>query len=187
MTTFHEQDGLNCVIQAWDKHETELRYFLLHQLGDHDIAEDLLQDTFLKAIAEGSRFCQLDAPRAWLFRVTRNRLIDYRRTCRPTDPVADELPDNTEPIAAVATLTQCLPRALSELSPEDGEAIHLCDLEGMTQAAYAERLGISLAGAKSRIQRARKRLREHLKVACQVRFDESGKVCCFVPRGTPEK
>jgi RNA polymerase sigma-70 factor (ECF subfamily) len=54
----------------------------------------------------------------------------------------------------------------------------------MTQEDYARLKGISLPGAKSRVQRARKRLREHLSQACQVKFDATGKVCCFVPRGT---
>lgn len=48
--------------------------------------------------------------------------------------------------------------------------------------ALAELPGISLPGAKSRIQRARQRLRQQLVCACQVTFDENGDVCCFVPR-----
>ena len=42
--------------------------------------------------------------------------------------------------------------------------------------------GLSLPGAKSRVQRARQRLREQLSAACQVKFDGAGQVCCFVPR-----
>ena len=79
-------------------------------------------------------------------------------------------------------MAACLPRALSELSEEDREAITLCDLEGLNQEDYARMKSLTLPGAKSRVQRARKRLREHLSEACQVRFDEAGKVCCFVPR-----
>ena len=71
---------------------------------------------------------------------------------------------------------------LSELSPEDREAITLCDLEGLPQDEYARRRGLSLPGAKSRIQRARKRLREQLSQACQVRLDAAGQVSDFVPR-----
>lgn len=174
---------MNCLIEAWSRYEGELRGFLVHELRDLPLAEDLLQDVFLKALEEGSRFCQLDNTRAWLFRVTRNRLIDYRRTQKDHSEIPAHLPDIVEPVDAVATMAQCLPRALAELPPEDSEAIRLCDLEGMTQADYARRLGLSLAGAKSRVQRARKRLKEHLKDVCQVRFDEAGKVCCFVPRG----
>jgi len=81
-------------------------------------------------------------------------------------------------------LAACLPRVLSELAPEAREAITLCDLDGITQAEYAQRLGLSLAGAKSRVQRARRRLRDQLAKFCQVRLDDDGKVCCFVPRET---
>jgi len=73
-------------------------------------------------------------------------------------------------------------RVLSELAPEDREAITLCDIEGMSQKDYAARLGLTLPGAKSRVQRARARLKLRLTVACQVTFDASGEVCCFVPR-----
>ena len=74
------------------------------------------------------------------------------------------------------------PRVLAELSTEDREAIVLCDLGDMTQARFAELKGLSLPGAKSRVQRARRHLRERMSQACQVRFDEAGRVCCFVPR-----
>ncbi len=98
------------------------------------------------------------------------------------DDLAQEI---DEPIP-VDSLAQCLPRALAELSVEDREAITLCDLEGLNQEEFARLKGLTLPGAKSRVQRARKRLRIHLTDACQVRFDAAGKVCCFVPRGARE-
>ena len=74
-----------------------------------------------------------------------------------------------------------MPTALSNLSPEDKEIIELCDLEGLNQSQYAEKKGITLAGAKSRIQRARKRLKSELHSACKIILDENGNVCCFDP------
>ncbi len=71
-----------------------------------------------------------------------------------------------------------------EAEADDRLAITLCDLQGLTQQALAERLGLSLAGAKSRVQRARARLRARLVAACQVQFDETGRVCCHTPRTT---
>ncbi|MDZ4255830.1 MAG: sigma factor-like helix-turn-helix DNA-binding protein, partial [Sulfuritalea sp.] len=85
-------------------------------------------------------------------------------------------------LAPVDGLAQCLPRVLAELAAEDRDAITCCDIEGMTQKDYAARLGLSLPGAKSRLQRARARLKARLTVACQVSFDAGGAVCCFVPR-----
>jgi RNA polymerase sigma-70 factor (ECF subfamily) len=52
----------------------------------------------------------------------------------------------------------------------------------MSQKDYAARLGLTLPGAKSRVQRARVRLKARLTEACQVKFDKDGEVCCFVPR-----
>jgi len=175
---------LNCVLKAWGAHEKELRGFLVGQLHDPHLAEDLLQDTFLKALSEGSRFCELNNARAWLFRVTRNRLIDYARTHREHLEIPDQLPEITDQGEPIADLAQCLPRALERLAAEDRDAIEQCDLEGMTQAEYASSIGITLAGAKSRVQRARRRLKGNLDDLCQVRLDETGKVCCFIP-GSP--
>lgn len=120
-----------------------------------------------------------------------NSNADHLRRHRPLRE-AMELPEELRPAptenAAVDTLAQCLPRVLSELSPEDREAIVLCDIEGMTQADYAARLDISLPGAKSRrVQRARQRLRARLSAACRVRYDERGNVCCFTPRPPLDK
>ncbi|PKO50167.1 MAG: RNA polymerase subunit sigma-70, partial [Betaproteobacteria bacterium HGW-Betaproteobacteria-21] len=61
-------------------------------------------------------------------------------------------------------------------------AIELCDIEGLTQQAFANRMGLTLAAAKSRIQRARTRLRARMTEACKVRFDAAGKVCCYTAR-----
>lgn len=46
----------DCVLGAWRRHESELRGFLIHRLGDANSADDLLQDTFLKAMRPGARF-----------------------------------------------------------------------------------------------------------------------------------
>ena len=177
---------MQCLMRAWDKHETELRAWLVGKLGNRHDAEDMLQNLFLKAIRQQQKFCELKNARAWLFRVARNALADHLRLRKDQVELPDEIIAKTETPAPVASLAQCLPRTLAELSEEDREVITYCDLEGMTQEDYAKLKGISLPGAKSRIQRARRRLREHLTGACQVRFDETGNICCFVPRTSCE-
>lgn len=173
-----------CILTAWESHERELRRWLLRQLrGDAALADDLLQLVFLKALRRGD-FCEVDRARAWLFTTAKTTLIDHFRVQKTEVPVPDELStQELEPPEPVLQLSQCLPRALSELSPEDAAIIRACDLGGQTQAAYAAENGLSVPGAKSRLQRARRKLAEHLTTACQVRRDEDGKVCCFTPRG----
>ncbi len=173
---------MKCIIAAWHNHEAELRGYLTRQLHDTRLAEDLLQDTFVKALGQGIGFCTLENPRAWLFRVARNLLVDHRRRRKPFVNLDESIARPEPEIPAVESLSACLPRALAALGEEDREAITLCDLEGLTQADYAHRKGLSLPGAKSRVQRARRRLKRQLSRACQVRFDEAGNVCCFTPR-----
>ena len=180
-----------CLQQAWSAHRAELLNFLRHRLQQSADAEDVLQEVFVKALAQGEQFCALTSPRAWLFHVARNVLADRLRVARNLIALPDDIaaPDADEP-PAVDALAQCLPRVLSELSAEDRLAITLCDIEGGTQQALAERLGLTLAGAKSRIQRARRRLRARLERGCQVCFDGDGHVIGFTPRPplpTPEQ
>jgi len=172
---------MKCITRAWDLHEDELRQFLYSRVKDRYLADDLLQDVFVKALAENSQFCTLDNTRAWLFRVTRNRLIDYQRTHKLHDEVSENIAQKKTSAEPVVKLSKCLPAALIKLSVEDREIIQLCDLDGMNQSDYAQLKKLSTAGAKSRIQRARKKLKDELNIACKIIFDEHGNVCCFDP------
>ena len=160
-----------------------MRRFLAHRCGGAAEAHDLLQEVFLRVVVQGAAFCRVENSRAWLLQVARNLLIDRLRLTKAQVPLPDDLsaeaPQEIEP---VDLLSHCLPRVLSELSPEDRAAIVSCDIEGMTQKTFAERQGLSLPGAKSRVLRARSRLRAQLSEACRLEFDEQGKVCSFVPR-----
>jgi RNA polymerase sigma-70 factor (ECF subfamily) len=174
--------NLPCLLSAWSAHEGELRAWLRHRLGNPVDAEDVLQDLFIKAMGQGERFCAIENARAWLFAVARNAVADRLRLTRETIELPADLASQVDEVAAVDSLVACLPRVLAELSPQDREAITLCDLQGLAQDEFARRKGLSLAGAKSRIQRARKRLREQLSLSCQVHLDATGHVSDFVPR-----
>lgn len=181
-----ESEALNTLLPAWSRHEAELRRWLAARLPVRSEVDDVLQDVFLKAMTQARRFDRIEHPRAWLYEIARNTLIDRLRSAQtmasmPVD--LDALPAPAEAAETVDVLAQaCLPRVLSELSAQDREAITLCDLEGMPQAEFARLTGLSLSAAKSRVQRARQRMRDRMTQACQVRFDPSGRVDDFVPR-----
>lgn len=171
---------MKCLIHAIRRHEAELAAFLRARTGDTSAAKDLLQDVFLRALSQGDQFCALQNPRAWLFRVARNALIDHQRRQHKTHPLTETTADTPPPEPdTVDLLTECLGRNLARLSPADREIIEFCDLAGQTVKAYAERHAISLPAAKSRLLRARRRLRRSLEAHCALRFDEQGRVCDF--------
>lgn len=174
--------SFSCVTQAWRSHEAELRAFLIRRLPNEAFADDILQDVFIKAMRQGAHFCELESARAWLFTVARHALADFYRTQQDHVALDESLPEEKEIAPAIDSLTNCIPYVLASLSEQDREAITLCDLQGMPQETFSELKGLSLSGAKSRIQRARKKMRARLTENCQVKFDEAGNVCCFQPQ-----
>jgi RNA polymerase sigma-70 factor (ECF subfamily) len=172
----------NCILNAWHAHEQELRAYLLARLADPYDADDVLQELFLKLVLQGHAFCEVQNPRAWLFRVLRNVLTDRWRTAKRFIDLDSELPIESDEKPPIAQLEVCLTRNLGQLSEEDQSVIEQCDLQGQLQARYAEQHGLTLSAVKSRLLRARQRLRREITVNCQVRFDETGQVCCHVPR-----
>lgn len=172
----------SCVIKAWRNHESELRRYLAHRVGVSHLAEDLLQDTFVKAMSQGDNFCHLDNPRAWLFQVARNSLIDHHRLHHESVELPEELAESKDSIEPIDALGACVVRVLSELSAEDSDIIQRCDLQGMKQQDYALAHRLSLAAVKSRLLRARQRMRATMSKNCQVSFDGEGRVEGYVPR-----
>ena len=170
--------SFTCVLNSWHEHEAELRGYLLHRVGDPNLADDLVQDVFLKAMRYGQGFCVLDNPRAWLFQVARNTLVDKLRLDRNAVPLPDDLVEELHETAPVDALTECLLLILAELAAEDSDILMQCDLNGVKQQVYADAHGLSLSATKSRLLRARQRMRFDLIRKCGVRFDEAGNVCC---------
>lgn len=170
----------------WAQYQDELRRWLLAHAPAPTDAADILQEVFIKVLRSQKTLGSVTQPRAWLFEITRNALIDWRRK----DPHFLPLPEDVEALPALegeepvvdALAQACLPRVLSEMSRQDREVIELCDLQGMPQADYARLKALSLTAAKSRVQRARQRMRQRMTEACQVSFDPTGRVVDYVPR-----
>ena len=146
--------------------------------------EDLLQDVFVKAMRQGARFCTLDHPRAWLFQVARNALADHLRLAKAQVPLPEDLPADEPEVAPVDALAGCIEQVLAELPEGDRDILQRCDLEGMKLQDYADAHRLGLPAVKSRIQRARARMREAMIRTCRVRFDDAGQVCCHAPRAS---
>ncbi len=171
-----------CALNAWQRHHGEIRRYLVHRAADAHLADDLVQEVFLKAMRHGDAFCTLENPRAWLYEVARNTLIDHTRREKGSVALPEDLADEKDPTAPVDELAGCLERSLAQLAEADRDVMRRCDLDGMKLQDYADLNGLTLPAVKSRVQRARRRMREILVRNCQVRFDAAGQVCCHVPR-----
>ena len=154
----------------------DARYRVARNLtGRDDEAEELVQETYTRALAGWSQFTAGTNLRAWLFRILRNAHIDAYRRAR-TNPVRggfdEEFAVDTttrEPLRGDAELerirgvvTADIEAALASLGV-DARAIILLDLEGFTETELAETLGCAVGTVKSRLARARALLRERLR------------------------
>jgi RNA polymerase sigma-70 factor (ECF subfamily) len=141
---------------------------------DPSRAEDLVQDTVLKAFRSWQSFQPGTNIRSWLFTILRNTFInDYRR--RQREPIAMDL-DAVEPHAAFRAAQDEDPEgtffsqivdakvldAIDALPEDFREVLVLSDIENMSYAEIAEVLGVPVGTVKSRLFRARRQLQEVL-------------------------
>jgi RNA polymerase sigma-70 factor, ECF subfamily len=156
---------------AYLAHAPELFRFALRALGDAGAAEDVVQDTFLRAWLAAERYDpDVSSVRVWLFAITRNVVIDAARRAAatsspqvPADPDAvasglDPEPDPSERVVVLRLVTT----ALAGLSPAHRHAVvetHLRDRPGDQVAAE---LGIPVGTLRSRVHYALREMRATL-------------------------
>lgn len=169
---------MNATVETvYNDFHSKLRSFTLRQVSDADLADDILQDVYLRIHSHIQDLRDTDRLESWLFQVTRNAIADHFRRARPQAELPDSLPapveeepDTASELAAsIGDMVRCLP-------PKYRQALELTDLQGLSQAELAERLSISLSGAKSRVQRAREKLKEAFLDCCHFEFDRYGRV-----------
>ena len=146
----------------------------LRLTGDASQAEDLVQDTMLKAYRSWRQYRPGTNAKGWLLTILRNTFInDYRR--RKHEPVAMDL-DAVEPHALDRSIEEVDPEgsffaqivdakvleAIDALPDEFREVLVLSDVEGMRYAEIAEALQIPVGTVKSRLFRARQQLQTQL-------------------------
>lgn len=170
---------------AWRAYRSELYRFVRARVEDEAAAEDLVHDVLLRAYSQRDTLLDAGQLRPWLYRITRNALIDHYRKRRPTSELPDELAgeETSEAGGAQRELARCIEPFVHALPSRYREALVLSEIEGVPQREVAERLGLSLSGAKSRVQRARKMLAAMLLDCCRVELDSRGGIMDYEPRG----
>lgn len=183
----------------WDRYSQRLRVFIRGRVWDDAEAEDVLQEVFIRV--HRNLCCQenWEKPDSWIYQIARNLIIDHYRRRREFVEIPDNLTAETswEEFAELeadpeAELALSLKELVEDLPQPYRQALILTEYQGMSQKQLAESLGISLSGAKSRVQRARDKLRDMLLTCCHFEFDRRGRVldyyqrcCCCHPVGEP--
>ncbi|HXF62595.1 MAG TPA: RNA polymerase sigma factor SigZ [Caldilineaceae bacterium] len=161
-----------------------LRQFIRRRVADAEDVEDIVQEVYLRIHRHIAALREEERLQSWVYQIARNAIVDYYRSRRMTTELAEtiaapEAPDRFDPAAQLAA---SLHRILDCLPDKDREALRLVELEGKTQQELAEHLGISLSGAKSRVQRAREKLKAALLDCCHFELDLRGHVLNYEPK-----
>jgi RNA polymerase sigma-70 factor (ECF subfamily) len=173
--------------QVWEAFHTPLHHFIRRRVADEATAEDLLQEVFLKIHQHGASLKDVKRLESWIYQITRNLIIDYYRSHRQTMTSLDtvegldfpeELPDDD----IVSELLPCVRAMVLALPEQDRQALVLTEYQGLTQKELGERLGLSFSGAKSRVQRAREKLKQELLACCHFELDRRGHILDYQPR-----
>ena len=167
---------------VWTEFGERLRAFIAVRVGNQSDAEDILQDVFLRVYAHLDTLADEQRLMTWVYQIARNAIVDHHRRRRPMAPLPEAIAaPEAPPDDLIPELLPGLATMLGRLSPEDRQALILTEVDGLSQREVAERLGLSLSGAKSRVQRARKKLRHAFVECCRVELDRLGGVASYQP------
>jgi RNA polymerase sigma-70 factor, ECF subfamily len=169
--------------QLWETFSVPLQQFIRRRVHDPHSVEDILQDVFLKIHTRIDTLHQQDRVASWIYQITRNAIADYYRAQRPMTDMPETLaaPDALIDDDVVQELLPCVTAMVQELPNTYREALRLTEYEGLSQKALSEQLGISFSGAKSRVQRARAKIKEQLLACCHFQFDYAGRIIDYQP------
>lgn len=175
----------------WELLSQRLRGFFVRQVRDPQLADDLLQDTFVRIHQGLERLADSERVEAWVFQIARRVLIDHRRGraalpgAAPDEPSALEALPFAEPPGEEnlnERVGQWLPDMIAQLPAIYRRPLQLVELEGVSQVELAARLGLGLSAAKSRVQRGREKLKALLFACCSFERDRRGNLIGFERR-----
>jgi RNA polymerase sigma-70 factor, ECF subfamily len=163
-----------------------LRPFIARRVPDVEV-DDVLQEVFLRVESSVQALRDEERFGPWIYRVARNAITDShrRRARQPLLRAELDLSIDEEacgPSALEAELAAYVVGVVAELPSPYREALTLTELQGLTQQAAADALGISLSAMKSRVQRGREKLRELVEACCRIGVDARGRVIECEPR-----
>ena len=178
--------------EIYDQYYPRVRKFILTLVKDESVADDLIQDTFLKIQTNLGSLKDPSKMSSWIFRIAYNLCQDYFRQSKRSlkdESISQEEPENL-PEAFIQKeldvqkkleqreMGQCVQNQINLLPESLRTVIVLCDLMEFSQQEMADILGISIENVKVRLHRARKRLETILEDKCAFETDERNVLVC---------
>ena len=173
--------------QIYDDYYQPVRRFIAAMLRDDWAAEDLAQETFVRAAARLDTLADPAKLKPWVFAIARNLCLDHLRRARARPPAsggADEPPPDllrnlTQERLEREEMSRCVQDKIDLLPESHRTVLLLYDLLEMSHQEAAQVLGITPGAAKVRLHRARKALGEVLQRECSFEHDGRNVLVCL--------
>jgi RNA polymerase sigma-70 factor, ECF subfamily len=174
----------------WDQTHRRLCGFICSRVSNEQDAEDILQDVYFRVYHQLETVRDPGRLESWMYQIARNRIIDHYRGRREWVDIPETLPSDEAPAGEISAaegtedLLSYLREVIETLPEAYREALVQADINGLAQQDVADRLGITLSGAKSRVQRARQKVKGAMLRCFEFEFDARGQImdysqhCC---------
>ena len=169
------------VTEIYAQFHRSLLSFIRGKVRSSDDAEDILQNVFIKILANVDKLTAEERLRGWVYAITRNAIIDYYRSkAIRTNMALDEslessLPE-AEEIDSTKGLDQCMTAMINLLPDEYRNIIVESEINGMRQKDLAHKYGMAYPSMRSRVQRGRDKLRQLFYDCCHIETDKLGNI-----------
>ncbi len=161
----------------WNDFHKELKNFIQKKVKDENIANDILQDVFIKIIDNSDKIEKATSVQNYIYAIARNATNDhFRNIARNTDIENKFLPFTGEETQSLnTTIAECCIKPFIKQLPDKYQvALTKSEFENISQKDLAEQLNISYSGAKSRVQRGKEKLKELILACCNFPSDSYG-------------
>ncbi|HEX4824212.1 MAG TPA: sigma-70 family RNA polymerase sigma factor [Candidatus Polarisedimenticolaceae bacterium] len=159
------------VVETLVQNHRQFLAFVESRVGSREVAEDILQEAFVRGLARADQLRDEESVVAWFYRSLRNALVDHWRKHaaegRLFEPEPEQgLDEHAADPELMQTVCACAMSLLDTLKPEYGEALRRVDLDGISVKKFAEENAINPNNASVRLFRARDALRKQVERSC---------------------
>jgi len=158
----------------WNEFSESLKRFIMSRVKDSEATNDLLQEVFIKIHLNIHTIKKQESIKSWVFTITNNVVMDYYKKQTKTSKLITEKVIVEPEIFEEHSAKDCILPLIKNLPPTYKEAMLLSEINGLKQVEIAKLLNISLSGAKSKIQRGRRLLKQGFMDCCDYKLNEFG-------------
>ncbi|MDY0402213.1 sigma-70 family RNA polymerase sigma factor [Sulfurovum sp.] len=176
-----EHRDTNDFSELYETFRKPLFKFIQYKVSDRHIAEEILNDVFLKAYTSIDTLEEKKSLKSWLYAIASNRIIDHYRKKQPlTIEIEDEILMGEEKRDSVySDFDCCLNDFLDQLPPSNAEALKAVYFDEMTQQEYAEKSALNLSTVKSHVHRGKRSLKHFFEQCCSFEKDKHHRIIDF--------